>query len=176
MVSPSDTLGVVLAGGRSSRMGQNKALLKYKNQPLIEHMMAILNEIQVSKVVVSGEVIGYESVPDPILFQGPAQAMVHIMQCYPAYRRYLFTPVDMPFLTPDIMHILLQQSCSAYFEDRPLPALIFSGASFGELKQCHSVKDILLACGAISIPVPDQAAFTLRNLNTPEDWQEAITS
>jgi molybdopterin-guanine dinucleotide biosynthesis protein A len=33
--------GVVLAGGQSSRMGTNKALLEYKGQPLLSHMIGL---------------------------------------------------------------------------------------------------------------------------------------
>ena len=34
--------GVVLAGGKSSRMGKNKAMLIYNGKPLLNHMVGIL--------------------------------------------------------------------------------------------------------------------------------------
>ncbi|MDA0670402.1 MAG: NTP transferase domain-containing protein, partial [Proteobacteria bacterium] len=30
--------GLIIAGGKSSRMGQNKALIHFKQKPLIEHV------------------------------------------------------------------------------------------------------------------------------------------
>ena len=50
--------GVVLTGGRSSRMGQNKALLDYQGKPLIEHMMEILKTTGIKEIFISGDVDG----------------------------------------------------------------------------------------------------------------------
>ncbi len=40
-----DASGFVLAGGQSSRMGRDKALLTFAGQPLIAHALAILREV-----------------------------------------------------------------------------------------------------------------------------------
>ena len=48
------TAGIVLAGGRSSRMGTSKALLRYKDRPLIEHMQNLLHQAGLDDVYISG--------------------------------------------------------------------------------------------------------------------------
>lgn len=51
---PMHCLGVVLAGGRSSRMGSDKALLNWQGRPLIEHMRALRLSAGAGQVLFSG--------------------------------------------------------------------------------------------------------------------------
>src|SRR5438309_11218286 len=44
---------IVLAGGRSSRMGTSKALLLFDNEPLIVHVVATLRSLFADVVVVT---------------------------------------------------------------------------------------------------------------------------
>ena len=48
-----DICGVILAGGRSSRFGSNKALALFENKPLIVHIAGLFREIFEEVVVVS---------------------------------------------------------------------------------------------------------------------------
>ena len=51
---------VVLAGGKSSRMGQDKALILFNEKPLLLHIANILQEVN-SKVYISGKKGAYNS-------------------------------------------------------------------------------------------------------------------
>ena len=43
MLSTADITGVILAGGRGSRMGgQDKGLIEFNGRPLVEHLLAAL--------------------------------------------------------------------------------------------------------------------------------------
>ncbi|MEC4678077.1 MAG: NTP transferase domain-containing protein, partial [Nitrospirota bacterium] len=44
--------GVVLAGGKSRRMGENKSLISFKRKPLIEHATDVLSRIFSEVVIV----------------------------------------------------------------------------------------------------------------------------
>lgn len=169
------TLGVVLAGGKSSRMGSNKALLKYKGKPLVEHMLALLHQSGIANTVISGEVNGYPAVEDAAAFSGPAAAMLHMMRRYTDVDHFLFLPVDMPLLTPALLACLLSKENGAYFADSPLPAFVVRhGADLPAMAQ--SVGHLLQVLNIPSIPLPTEFEEEFCNINTPQEWQEVARS
>ncbi len=163
--------GVVLAGGRSSRMGQNKALLDYQGKPLIEHMMKILKKTGIKEIFISGDVDGYDCLSDQAPFTGPAEAIKSVVKRLSGYAGFLFVPVDMPLLKPDMLHLLLQQKEGGYFTDRPLPAFITLPYPESEKK---SVQGLLDDFGIYPIALPEHFSFSMKNANTPQDWAEVI--
>ncbi len=99
--------GVVLAGRKSSRMGQDKAALLFHGRPLIDHMTGLLCEAGCDDVFISGQRSGYKCRPDSTPYQGPAAALRHVLQEMRAYQGVLFVPVDMPLLTAGFLQQLL---------------------------------------------------------------------
>lgn len=55
MTGLGDATGLVLAGGRSSRMGRDKALLRYEGQRLVDRAIAILGRHCDAVMVASGD-------------------------------------------------------------------------------------------------------------------------
>jgi molybdenum cofactor guanylyltransferase len=92
--------GYVLAGGRSSRMGRDKALLELGGRPLIGHAVTKL-----LRVCADVRVLGQKSelaeyaplVPDLHAGCGPLGGIEAALRHSP-YAWNLFVPVDMPFL------------------------------------------------------------------------------
>ena len=68
---PTPWVGVVLAGGRSSRMGRDKARLAWRDQSLLAHACATLQAAGACKVVVSGDYPEYAGIPDAVPALGP---------------------------------------------------------------------------------------------------------
>lgn len=163
------TLGVILAGGRSRRMGQNKALLSYHGKPLIEHMTAILKHSGVETIIISGNVEGYDCMPDENPFGGPAKAIETIIRHFPDYKGFLFVPVDMPLLEPEMLQILMQQKDGAYFIGCPLPAFITP--PYSESNET-SVQALLDSHGIYPVDLPKRFFSAMKNTNTPEEWKE----
>ena len=103
------------------------------------------------------------------------------------YKRLLFVPVDMPYLTEDLIRLLVD--CPAHkphhIENHPLPCIIptdetvisHADSCIQELvkKRKLSVKEFLAGLKAISVPLPEQVEKALTNTNTPEEWQEVIS-
>ncbi len=161
--------GIILAGGKSSRMGESKALLKYNNKPLIEHMRALLRITSVSDVYISGEVEGYSAIPDNQKFNGPACAIMDVFEHLKDYDAALFVPVDMPLLSAGLLQVLLDNPKGAYFNKSPLPAFINKPI---RTKDIYSVKQLLDEQGVEPINLPEEYKDQMQNFNTPEDWQK----
>jgi molybdopterin-guanine dinucleotide biosynthesis protein A len=167
-----DFIGVVLAGGRSSRMGTNKAFLEYRGKPLIDHMMGLLKEAGAKEVWVSGSLAGYPCIPDEEKFEGPAMAIRHVLK---RLRRadvsgVLFVPVDMPALTPELLRELGKQRGGAYYQGWPLPvSLPFKDIS----PEDKSIKGLLRTLRIPAREVPEGRHACFINVNTPEEWREA---
>lgn len=166
--------GVILAGGRSSRMGQNKALLDYKGKTLAAHMEEILLQSGCARVYVSGTLEGFFCIPDDTLFEGPASAIRHIMNAVTEYDSFLFVPVDMPFLIPSILRRLINCHKGAYYQGWPLPLFLEKGSLIDGA--CKSVKDLIAAAGIGVLPLPEEWQDRFININTPQDWEKAQIS
>ncbi len=89
-------LGVILAGGQSSRMGLDKATLPIAGTTLLEYMRAKLQSAGLTEVVICRNAPGYLN--DTIAQLGPLGALYTLSQRYPG-RQALIIPVDMPLLS-----------------------------------------------------------------------------
>ena len=124
-----DCLGVVLAGGLSSRMGQDKAQLKRKSErenssmlSMLEFSKQVLSDSGISNIVVSGD--NYD-VPDKIKQGGPVGGILSVLSKYPQAKSLLILPVDLPCMTAKALADLrLKGELShkaTYFEHHNIP-------------------------------------------------------
>jgi molybdenum cofactor guanylyltransferase len=93
-------LGLVLAGGKSSRMGRDKAGLTFFGQPLLCRVADVLSRVT-GDVFVSGRdpaVFGLDLpwLPDEIPGQGPAGGVLTVLAA--VHRPCLVVSCDLPFL------------------------------------------------------------------------------
>src|SRR5688500_7691691 len=105
-------LGVVVCGGRSSRMGTDKSQLIYYDKPQHEHVADML-AVFCEKVVISCNAIQsealqtpYEKLPDAPGFadRGPISAVLTAFKSFPRHD-LLVTGCDYPFLsTTELKH------------------------------------------------------------------------
>lgn len=167
--------GVVLAGGRSSRMGQNKALLPYDGHTLLEHMTLLLREAGVADVFVSGSYEGYDCIPDREKHAGPAVALRHVLQDLAdrnIYRGALCVPVDMPQLSAGLLRYLCGIEAGAYFSDHPFP-LYMPLPLCGEAG-ATSMRGLLNAENITAQQLPEKYTHHMMNANTPEEWEKVV--
>jgi molybdopterin-guanine dinucleotide biosynthesis protein A len=187
----NNTAGVILVGGKSSRMGQDKALLPWKNFRLVDHIANVLREVGIKDLFVSGEVEGYQSIPDMLSERGPVGGICSsIMECYSRkFSNALIVPVDMPFFSAEAVRTLIDDNTTAdarHFEKHPLPVLIKINEEI--LKYCRminkelkndqdmSVKLFLKNLSTESVKIPSNLVTHLTNTNTPEEWKKANES
>lgn len=101
--------GYLLAGGRSTRMGADKALLPFRGRLLVEHSFAALRDV-CPCVALVGDPNKFSSygivVPDIFAGCGPL-AGIHAGLKHSTSDLNLFLAVDLPFVSPELLAFLL---------------------------------------------------------------------
>src|SRR5262249_41454050 len=95
-----DLTGFVLAGGKSSRMGQDKAFLDWHGQRLLDHMVGLFHT-----VANPVQVVGRPPLPYQIPGLGPLSGMATGLEASFTDAN-LFVAVDLPLLTGDFLNFL----------------------------------------------------------------------
>ena len=102
--------GFILAGGKSRRMGTDKALLTFQGKPLLEHMIGLIEPL-CKKVAISGQnpdytSFGIEMVPDLYIDCGPITGILSALN-YSVSDWNLFVSVDVPFVNEELFFLLI---------------------------------------------------------------------
>lgn len=175
----------ILAGGRSSRMGSDKALLPFRGHTLVEHIVAQAHSAT-SNIILVGDSrryinFGYPVIEDSFVGYGPL-AGIHAALTSTLSEWNLVLACDMPEVTGEFLARLMERAESGCAdavipvppESRPEPLC----AAYQ--RRCVSVIENALRNGVRKVtgglagldidywPVPNSHIF--RNLNTPQDW------
>ena len=112
MPGPRDMRGYVLAGGKSSRMGMDKAEMLFRGQTMLETALATMSQICGYVAVIGDRAAlpkGVSSIADGFPGCGPMGGIeAALRDCRQAAADYaVFLPVDMPLLPADLMGALV---------------------------------------------------------------------
>lgn len=112
--NPPPATGIILAGGKSTRMGQDKAFVEVGGRPLIERVLERVQQVVAETIIVTNNPQPYAHLPahlvsDIVRGRGP---LVGIYSGLQAARHDLAIVVacDMPFIRPDLLRFMLAQS------------------------------------------------------------------
>lgn len=100
MKKPEETSAIILAGGRSSRMGSCKAELLWEGKTLIEHQVGKMRELGIKDIIISGYSVPIEGtrfVPDKYPGKGPLGG-IHAGLSAAENAHCLVTGVDTPLV------------------------------------------------------------------------------
>ncbi len=163
--------GIVLAGGRSTRMGADKAGLVWNGRSFLAHARRTLQDAGCRCIHVSGLTGEAGNIPDATPGAGPASAMAGLITQIPlSHGGYLFLAVDTPLLRAgDIARLADGAPVRAQaFSGHPLPCFIPAGMHL-TAEPGQSVFR-LLESARVEWLAPD-AGLTKRllNVNTPDD-------
>ncbi len=123
MEPDENVVGIVLAGGRSSRMGgRDKCLEPLVGKPMVAHVIARLRP-QVSDIVISANTDGYAGFGFPVIadslpaFPGPLAGVVAGLEWVAANRPgvawAVTVPGDTPFIPGDLVRRLAEAGRAA---------------------------------------------------------------
>jgi phospholipid/cholesterol/gamma-HCH transport system ATP-binding protein len=190
-----DVTAFILAGGRSSRMGTDKALLPYGDQTLLERALQTASRV-CSKSYIVGPQESYgsfgETITDVYPGCGPLGG-IHAALCSTRTPLNLILSVDIPLMTAEFLSWLLEQARSApelivvpHAAGGPQPLCAVyrpavaeaaeQGLKSGDYKIGHLFSHV--PTRIIAEPEIITAGFTpniFRNINTPEEYENVST-
>lgn len=107
---PDDTAGFVLAGGQSSRMGSDKALIELDGEPLVVHALNVLRGAGLTAMIAGArsDLSEYASLIDDAGL-GPLSGICAALASTSA-EFAVFLSVDMPLLLPSLISVLLRHA------------------------------------------------------------------
>jgi molybdopterin-guanine dinucleotide biosynthesis protein A len=192
--NPQPLTAVILAGGKSSRMGQPKALLPFAGEPLIAHTVRTLRRLFSDIVVVAAPKqelpsLSVTLVRDEVAYRGPVGGILYGLRAARAEIAFV-TSCDAPFLNLELIAFLVTQLSGhdvvvPYWQERlqPLHAvyrrsvapLLQEQLDRGELRPIFLYKKVRTReVRPEEIRRFDPEGLSFRNMNSPEDYQAAL--
>jgi molybdopterin-guanine dinucleotide biosynthesis protein A len=107
-----DAAGFVLAGGQSSRMGMDKALIRFGGRPLVERALAVLRETGLEAFIAGARssLAGFAPVvEDAEPGRGPMGGICAAL-AWTSARWAVFIPVDLPLMPASLVAFMLDHA------------------------------------------------------------------
>ncbi|WP_099597864.1 NTP transferase domain-containing protein [Reichenbachiella sp. 5M10] len=179
--------GLVLSGGKSERMQRDKSLIDYHGKSQKQHMYQLLHPYtdKTYYAIREDQAADTESIQDSFTGLGPYGAILSAFREHPD-AAWLVTACDQPFLTEEIIQQLITRRntskvATAFYNpdtDFPEPLVtIWEPKAYtymlAFLAQGYSCpRKVLINTDIELVHLKD--ASVLRNVNTPEEYQQAI--
>ena len=187
MKTKNHITGIILAGGKSSRMGTDKGFVMYKNKSFVQHIIEAIKPLVNEIIIVSNnpdyDVLKLKRVNDLIENAGPL-AGVYTGLHYSETENNLVVSCDVPLINSETLKLLIDQ----VDDKKEVIQLESNGKSMPLIamykKQCKSVFYSLLLDGERRLRVAvnhlkvktikldkEQEVFA-KNINTPSELTE----
>lgn len=153
-------------------MGEDKAAIRWRGQPLLDHARTLLRQVGCERIYVLGRPEQPGGIADTERFAGPARALLGAVdRLHQDTQRLVVIPVDMPCLQVEDVTRLLDapgmQAC--FYRDHPVPCVASVESLLRVPTQTRSLKALLSVAGATSMDIPDGRRHAFANINTPAD-------
>jgi len=185
---------VLLAGGESRRMGQDKARIAFRGQPLWQRQLEVLRQLRPEETFISARSDPPWRPPEIELLldeppsRGPLSGLTRALQCMQT-SHLIALAVDMPFIEAEQLialsrHITARNSVIPMINDRAEPlAAIYSANAAADFAAALAGKDFslqalirrLVVAGkmqTLRIPPAQQPCF--RSMNEPNGFASAL--
>ncbi|MCP4456781.1 MAG: molybdenum cofactor guanylyltransferase, partial [Cytophagales bacterium] len=148
-----DLNGLILTGGKSSRMGEDKSLIEYHSKPQSQYLYELVKEFLPNTYlsVRGGQQFNYQCdvIEDQLSTKGPINGILSAMKLYPD-KAWLVLACDLPLMTRETIKYLIEERdqsklATAYATDKtglpePLVA-IWEYSALEALSQHHLVEE-----------------------------------
>lgn len=179
--------GIVLCGGRSSRMGRDKAWLPWRGRPMVEHVVEVLRGVVDEVLVVSSSELELPPLEARVVVdrepaRGPLAGIREGLAALESDLAFV-CGTDSPFLTPAYVEALLSQRGAAAPEVDGFVQTLAAVYPRAALPRAQELLDrgrgrplhLLEAVGyrkLASESLPDLES--VRGFNTPDEYLQAV--
>lgn len=196
MTKPVECTGVILAGGASRRMGQDKALMILDGKPMIERVALALRSVTQRVIIVADDTARYaeyadQCVPDHYKGVGTLGG-IHGGLAAAEHDLIFVVGCDMPFVDPQLVlwfleaakgwdAVVLKQGgyvdpLHAVYRKSCLPAVEKMIASGNQRAMSFHpyvrVRNVELS----ELPATGDSLRSFENVNTRDDWERVIAA
>jgi molybdenum cofactor guanylyltransferase len=192
--------GIILCGGKSTRMGSPKALLPFGSETMLQRVVRVLSQIVSPLVVVAAPGQELPPLPPSVVVtrdehegRGPLEGLRAGLKALPERVDAAYvTSCDVPLLVPGFVEHLIAllgendiavmeidgfaHPLSAVYRRRTLPHVegLLAADRLRPVFLFEAVKTRRVQPSEMASVDPQ--LLTLRNLNTPQDYQEALAT
>lgn len=170
--------GLVLASGGSSRMGKDKAVLKFNGKSFLDVAIDHLKTANCDEIYINNA----DNLSDIIPDLGPLGGIYTALTTHPNTQYWLIIPIDMPLLTPEIFTNLvagLADADIARYEDEIFPLLLKTTDAMHlhikklatDKSRTYSMRQFMQPFKVNLLPKPQDSAAAFTNINLPQDYK-----
>ncbi len=184
MSKENNITGIILAGGKSSRMGTEKGLMLLKNKPFVHYTIEAMRPLVDDIIIVSSnplyDTFNIKRIEDIIPDAGPI-AGIHAGLTHSKTKHNLILSCDVPFVTTTLLKKLVQHQKDNYdivqFEakGKTMPLIALYQKRCGEkcLELLNSdekrLRKLVSEANTKTISVTEEDYFLVTNINTITD-------
>lgn len=181
--------GIILAGGKSSRMGREKGLVEFEGKPMVHYPLELLSTITTDIVLVANDK-GYAGITSKVVKdefheKGPLAGLITGLR-NSEFDHSIVLPCDMPNIAPALIAWMLKQQpiesalvlkvggrihpLIGVYRKSQLP-ILEEMLSQNELRMMDVVSRIKARILSPEIEMEGFSEDWLRNYNSPSDFQ-----
>jgi len=178
---------IILAGGKSTRMGQDKGLIQWNGKRFLEHVIEAAQSVA-SRVILSGDMarligFGFEVIEDKETGNGPVYALASCFEKL-TEENVLVLSCDVPQISAQDLELLVSKhhsesdlTCYEY-KGKVMPLIgVYSPSSFIAFKKAmeKGERKLFFVLNGLKVKtVQYEGVGGLMNINTPQDLKALI--
>jgi molybdopterin-guanine dinucleotide biosynthesis protein A len=180
--------GIILAGGKSQRMGTDKGLLLLRGKPFVTHIYEALKPIVGDNIMVVSsnadyDALGYNRIEDMIADKGPVGGLYTALK-QSKTKFNLVLSVDVPLVSTELLQWLVTKHEDSFMvtqvqaQDKASPLIAVYDRSTRILLGEHlagnqlKLRDVIAEVNHQTLEVPSKWSKQVQNINTEEDYKK----
>lgn len=189
MINKENITGIILAGGKSTRMGTDKGMLELDGKPFIQYSIEALKPLVSNIMIVSDnpshDKFGLERVDDKFKDAGPVSGIYSGLDASTMEYNMILS-CDIPLITTEVLKKLLHEASNdidiiqAESGGKSMPLIALYKKSVKEhfydalMSDERRLRVVVNNCRYKNVPLENQLLRTTKNVNTKKEFEELI--